>query len=59
VPPYWLPYFAVDDCDTTVARAGSLGGSTCAGPMDIPNVGRFAVLGDPQGGTFAVIRLTM
>jgi predicted enzyme related to lactoylglutathione lyase len=59
VPPYWLPYFAVADCDATVARAGSLGGSICAPPMDIANVGRFAVLGDPQGATFAVIRLTM
>lgn len=59
VPPYWLPYFAVDDCDATVARAGSLGGSTCVPSMDIANVGRFAVLGDPQGATFAVIRLNL
>lgn len=59
VPPYWLPYFAVADCDATVARASSLGGIPYAPPMDIPNVGRFAVLGDPEGATFAVIRLTM
>jgi uncharacterized protein len=58
VPSYWLPYFAVEDCDASVARAQSLGGNVFAPPFDVPNVGRMAVLADPQGAPFAVIKLT-
>lgn len=56
VPPHWNVYFAVDDVDATVARAQQLGGSTIVPPTDIPNVGRFAVVADPQGGSFSVMR---
>ena len=59
VPSHWLPYFAVDDCDAAAARAESLGGRLLMPAMDIPNVGRFAVLFDPQGAAFAVIRLNL
>jgi len=59
VPPYWLPYFAVADCDAAVARAESLGGRVVVPAMDIEHVGRFSVLNDPQGAVFAVIKLTM
>lgn len=59
VPSVWLPYFAVTGCDEAVAKAASLGGSTIVPPMDIPNVGRFAVLSDPQGAVFAVIKLAL
>jgi len=58
VPPNWLPYFAVADCDATAAKAKDLGGSAFVPPTDIPNVGRFAVLRDPQGAVFAIHRLT-
>jgi predicted enzyme related to lactoylglutathione lyase len=58
-PPAWLPYFAVDDADASVAEVKRRGGSVYVAPMDIPGVGRFAVLGDPQGGTFCVLRLAM
>lgn len=57
VPPNWLVYFAVNDCDGCVQEAGSLGGLILNGPMDIPGVGRMAVLTDPQGAVFAVIKL--
>ena len=57
VPPHWLVYFAVDDCDATMAQARDLGADVLAGPMDIPEVGRFAVLKDPQGAAFGVIKL--
>lgn len=59
VPPFWLPYFSVADCDATVANAQSLGASVVRSPAEIPNVGRFAVLADPQGAVFAVICLAM
>jgi predicted enzyme related to lactoylglutathione lyase len=57
VPPHWLIYFTVNDCDGDVARAQALGGKVLAPPMDIPKVGRFAVLADPAGAAFALIKL--
>ncbi len=57
VPPHWATYFAVDDCDATVAKAVELGASPVAHTIDIPGVGRFAWLSDPMGATFAVITL--
>ncbi|HUR80671.1 MAG TPA: VOC family protein [Thermoanaerobaculia bacterium] len=59
VPSYWLPYFAVEDCDAAAARIESLGGRLMMPPMDIPDVGRFTVASDPQGAAFAIIKLTM
>jgi predicted enzyme related to lactoylglutathione lyase len=58
VPPHWLLYTAVEDVDTTAATARSNGGTVVAEPMDVPGVGRMAVLQDPEGATFAVMQLT-
>jgi predicted enzyme related to lactoylglutathione lyase len=58
MPPNWLVYFAVDDADLMVAKATELGAKTCAPPMDIPGTGRFAILQDPQGAAFAIIKLS-
>ena len=55
--PYWLTYFAVADCDKGVAKAQQLGGRTMLKPTDIPNIGRFSVLTDPQGAYFAIITM--
>jgi len=57
VPSNWLVYFAVDDCDAAVARVAELGGSVHVPPTDIPP-GRFAVVSDPDGAMFSVIKLT-
>jgi uncharacterized protein len=54
--PHWQPYVAVDDPDATTAKATELGGATLLEPMDVPKVGRLAVLQDPQGATFGIIR---
>ncbi|MGH9040618.1 MAG: VOC family protein [Acidimicrobiia bacterium] len=56
VPPHWLVYFAVDDIDAAVAKVTELGGAVRMPGMDTP-AGRIAVVGDPQGATFAVIKL--
>jgi predicted enzyme related to lactoylglutathione lyase len=56
VPPNWLVYFAVTDCDASVKRAGELGGGTIVPPTDIEKMGRFAVLRDPQGAVFAIYK---
>ncbi|CAL9323178.1 VOC family protein [Streptomyces sp. SudanB182_2057] len=57
VPSYINVYFAVDDCDTAVARAVELGGVLRFGPVSSP-FGRFAALSDPQGADFSVIDIT-
>ncbi|MGH7499265.1 MAG: VOC family protein [Gemmatimonadales bacterium] len=59
VPTHWLVYFAVGDCDVSVARARTLGAQVKVPPSEIAGVGRFAVLEDPHGATFAIIRLAM
>ncbi|MGH7566222.1 MAG: VOC family protein [Gemmatimonadota bacterium] len=56
VPPHWMAYVAVPDVDATTDRAGKLGGSTIMGPGDIPNVGRFAILADPQGAAITAFK---
>jgi hypothetical protein len=56
VPPHWLVYFAVADCDATVEQAQKLGGSVFVPPIDIPP-GRFAVIADSQGAMLAVMKL--
>ncbi len=57
VPSNWLVYFAVTDCDATAKRTGELGGGTIVPPTDIPGMGRFSVLRDPQGAVFAIYKL--
>jgi predicted enzyme related to lactoylglutathione lyase len=56
VPANWLTYFAVADCDATASKTQELGGGVNTPAMDIP-VGRFAVLSDPNGAVFAIIKL--
>jgi predicted enzyme related to lactoylglutathione lyase len=57
IPPNWLVYFAVDDCDAKTQKATELGGGVMKPPDDIPGIGRFSILTDPQGGAFALIKL--
>ena len=55
-PPHWMAIFAVDDADAAVAKVRELGGSVVVEPMDAEGVGRFAIVADPQGATFGVIK---
>ena len=59
VPPVWGCYVTVSDVEATVARCTALGGTVCQPPFDIPNVGRMAVLQDPQGAVINVIAYKM
>ena len=54
MPPFWMPYFMVTDCDASAARAKQLGGRLHRPPADIPGTGRFAIVGDPQNAGFAL-----
>jgi uncharacterized protein len=57
IPPYWAPYFEVADADQSAERAQRLKAQVHVPPTDIPNVGRFAVLQDPTGASFSIIRM--
>lgn len=54
-PPNWLTYIYTPDIDETAQQASSLGAKILKGPADIPTIGRFAVIQDPQGAVFAAI----
>jgi len=56
VPPCWIGYVAVDDVDSAATKAKSLGGQVHVPPTDIPNVGRFAAIADPQGATISLFK---
>ncbi len=55
MPPAWSLYITVDDVDATAAKAKELGGQILVEPQDIPQVGRFCVIRDPQGAWFSAI----
>jgi predicted enzyme related to lactoylglutathione lyase len=52
-PPNWLTYVGTPDVDATAQQAKSLGGTVLREPSDIPKIGRWALIQDPQGAVFA------
>lgn len=54
--PMWAAYIAVDDVDASAKAAAAAGGSVLMEPQDMPNVGRFAFLADPDGVPFYVMK---
>ena len=55
MPPMWGAYVTVDDVDLTAKTAQELGAKLLVPPTDIPNVGRFCVIQDPQGAVINAI----
>jgi uncharacterized protein len=55
-PPHWMAHVQVADVDAVAAAVKRLGGKVHHGPEDIPDVGRFAVIGDPQGAVLSLFR---
>jgi len=56
IPPHWTGYIGVDDVDAMAARVLEEGGKLLHPATDIPGVGRFAVVADPQGADFAIFK---
>jgi predicted enzyme related to lactoylglutathione lyase len=54
-PSMWGVYVSVDDVDATAEAAKEMGGQVLMGPQDIPEVGRFCVLQDPNGALISAI----
>jgi predicted enzyme related to lactoylglutathione lyase len=55
MPPAWGTYVTVDNLDECVKRAAELGGKQIVPPSDVPGVGRFAVIQDPQGAVLSLM----
>lgn len=49
VPPHWATYIAVDDVDARLQKCKDLGATVVVPAMDVPTVGRMALIADPQG----------
>jgi predicted enzyme related to lactoylglutathione lyase len=58
MPPMWGCYVTVANADAIAEKCKSLGGKVLVGPMDVPNVGRFVVLQDPQGAMISAMAYT-
>ena len=54
--PHWMAHVGVANVDETAAHARKLGGQLLVPPQDVPNVGRFAILADPQGATISAFK---
>jgi len=54
--PHWLGYVYVGDVDAALSRATELGGRVMVPGTDIPNVGRFGIVADPQGGGVGLLQ---
>lgn len=54
MPPHWMVYFSVHDTDVTAEHTAALGGRVLQPPTNL-QIGRYAVLADPQGGIFSVL----
>ena len=55
MPSMWGIYVTVDDVDAAAKMTVEMGGNVLMGPQDIPEVGRFCVIQDPQGAVISVI----
>jgi predicted enzyme related to lactoylglutathione lyase len=55
-PPHWMAHVKVPDVDASVAQARRLDAKVYVEPTDIPTVGRFAVIADPQGASISVFK---
>jgi len=55
-PPCWTGYVWVENVDAAAEKLKSAGGKVLREPMDIPNIGRMAIVADAQGAPFALFR---
>lgn len=54
-PDHWIVYFHVDDVDATVELAAARGGTAIMAPNQFADIGRIAVVADPQGAVLGLI----
>jgi uncharacterized protein len=54
IPPNWASYISVENADDSAKKAQSLGANVLAPPFDVMDIGRMAVIADPQGASFCI-----
>lgn len=59
IPAHWRSYVTVDDVDECAEMAGAMGGTVLLNPTDLPGVGRFCIIQDPQGAVLNLITYPM
>jgi len=59
MPPHWSTYISVDDVDARLALCVDLGATIMVEPMDVPTVGRMALIKDPNGATVWLFKSAM
>jgi len=57
VPSHWMAYFSVDDVDASFKKATEIGAQEMLAPQDFPG-GRFAIITDPQGAAFGLLKMS-
>jgi len=57
-PAHWLAYILAPDCDAAAQRVQQLGGRLYLPPITVEDIGRMAVVADPQGAVFALFQQT-
>ena len=55
VPPNWSIYIGTEDLDAAIENAKAMGGNSFMPIMEVPNIGRFTMLQDPQGSHFTLM----
>lgn len=58
-PTGWVSYIVTPDLDQTLEQVSALGGNAVSAPMELPDVGRFAVIDDPAGARFAMMETAL
>lgn len=55
-PPHWIAYIGTPDVDAAARTVKEMGGQVYVPPMDVPKIGRIAMVADPQGAAFGLYR---
>lgn len=56
IPPYWIPYFIVEDLDQGIQSVNSGGGAIVSGPRTAGSTGRYCIIRDPAGAYAALFQ---
>jgi uncharacterized protein len=59
IPPHWATYLAVDDVDSRLEKVTANGGKIVVPALDVPTIGRMALIQDPQGATIWIFKPQM
>ncbi len=53
-PSQWVSYVQVDDVENSTKQAEKLGGKVVVGVTEVPDMGSFSIIADPEGAVFGL-----